>query len=69
MATAFLCVFELMRGGFDMLADLAGAVNDLGDEVDPVLREMVAVAPFRVAIDAVGVRQLASCLKVNVWTA
>jgi hypothetical protein len=58
-----------MRGGFNVFADLAGALDDAGDEVDPVLREMVAVAPFRVAIDAVGVLQLARCLKVNVWTA
>ena len=39
----FLGIFELMRGGFDRLADLAGAFDDAGDEVDPVLREVVSL--------------------------
>jgi hypothetical protein len=35
-----------MRGGFDVLAELAGAFDDPGDEVDPVLRKVVAVGPL-----------------------
>lgn len=31
-----------MRGGFDVFTDLAGALDDAGNEVDPVLREVVA---------------------------
>jgi hypothetical protein len=41
-----LCVFELMRGGFDVLADLAGALDDAGNESDPVLREVVTTRPL-----------------------
>jgi hypothetical protein len=44
-----------MRGGFDVLAGCARAFDNAGNEVDPVLREVVAVASFGVAIDAVGV--------------
>ena len=50
-------MFELVRGGFDVFADLTRAFDNSGDEVDPVLREVVAVAPFGVAIDAVGMLQ------------
>jgi hypothetical protein len=53
----FSCVFELVRGGFDVCAGFSGALDNAGDEVDPVLREVVTVAPLGVAIDAVGVRQ------------
>ena len=38
-----------------MLTSLAGALDDGCDEVDPVLREVVAVVPFGVAINAIGV--------------
>src|SRR5579875_451418 len=58
----FLCVFELMRGGFDVFADLTGALDDAGNEVDPVLREVVAVAPFGVAINAVRMLQHDGCI-------
>jgi hypothetical protein len=34
---------------------LLGAVDDAGDEIDPVLREVVAVAPLGVGVNAVGV--------------
>ena len=51
----FSCVFELVRGGFDVLAGVAGALDDGGDEVDPVLREVVAVVPGGIAINAAGV--------------
>ena len=40
-----------------MLADLARAFDDAGNEVDPILGEVVALAPFGVAIDAVSVLQ------------
>ena len=53
----FLCVFELMRGGFDVLADLAGALDDAGNEIDPVLREVLAAGPFGIGVNAVGVLQ------------
>lgn len=33
-------------GGVDVLADLAGALDDADNEVDPVLGEFVAVAPL-----------------------
>ena len=46
-----------MRGGLDVFADFAGGVDDGGDEVDPVLREGVAVIPDGIATDAVGVLQ------------
>ena len=52
-----LCVFELMRGGFDVLADLAGALDDAGNEIDPVLREVLAAGPFGIGVNAVGVLQ------------
>lgn len=38
-----------------MLADLAGAINDAGDEVDPILREVVALVPLGVGVNAVSV--------------
>ena len=38
-----------------MGASLAGAVDDGGNEVDPVLWEVVAVVPGGIAGDAVGV--------------
>jgi hypothetical protein len=50
-------VFELMRGGFDVLADLAGALDDAGNEIDPVLREVLAAGPFGIGANAVGVLQ------------
>jgi hypothetical protein len=46
-----------MRGGFDVCAGFSRALDNAGNEVDPVLGEIVAVVPFRVAIDAVGVLQ------------
>jgi hypothetical protein len=33
IATAFLCALELVRGSFDVLADLTRAVDDAGNEV------------------------------------
>ena len=57
LATAFFMRFELVRGGFDVLTSLAGALDDGCDEVDPVLREVVAVIPGGVAVDVVGVLQ------------
>ncbi len=53
----FLCVMELVGCGFDMLAELAGAVDDSGDEVDPALGEVVAARPLGVGVDAIGVPQ------------
>jgi hypothetical protein len=53
----FLCLFERVRGGFDVFAGLAGALDDRGDKVDPVLREIITVVPGSVGIDAVGVLQ------------
>jgi hypothetical protein len=50
-------VFELVLGGFDVLTDLAGALDDAGNEIDPVLREVVAARPLGIGIDAVGVLQ------------
>jgi hypothetical protein len=41
-------VVELVRGGFDVLADLAGALDDASNEVDPILWEIVAMAPLGV---------------------
>ncbi len=46
-----------MRGGFDVLADLAGALDDAGNEIDPVLREVLAAGPFGIGVNAVGVLQ------------
>ena len=43
-----------MRGGFDVLADLPGALDYAGNEVDPVLQEGVALAPLGVGVNAVG---------------
>lgn len=51
----FSSLFGLMRGGFDVFAELAGVLDDGGHEVDPVLREVAAMAPLGVAIDAIGV--------------
>jgi len=42
IATALVCAFELVRGGFDMLTNLARALDDGDEEVDPVLREVLA---------------------------
>jgi site-specific recombinase XerD len=42
MATAFLCASGLVRGGFDVCAGFSRALDDAGNEVDPVLREVVA---------------------------
>ena len=36
-----------MRGGFDVGAGLAGALDDAGNVIDPVLRKVVAVVPGR----------------------
>ncbi len=57
MATAFLCVFELVRGSFDVLAGLARALDNAGDVIDPVLRKVVAVVPGGITVDAIGVLQ------------
>jgi hypothetical protein len=38
-----------------VFAGLAGALDDAGDEVYPVLREVVAVAPLGVGVHAIGV--------------
>ena len=46
-----------MRGGFDVLADLAGALDDAGNEIDPVLREVLAAGPFGIGVNAVGMLQ------------
>jgi hypothetical protein len=39
-------LFELMRGSFDMFTDLAGSLNNAGNELDPLLRDVVAAAPL-----------------------
>jgi hypothetical protein len=49
--------FRADAGSFDMLADLAGALHDAGDEVDPVPREVLAAGPFGIGVNAVGVLQ------------
>jgi hypothetical protein len=47
----------LVRSSFEVLPDLAGALDDAGNEVDPVLREVVAIAPLGVSIDTIGMLQ------------
>jgi hypothetical protein len=44
-----------MRGGFDVLAGCARALDNAGNEVDPVPGKVAALAPLRVTIDSVGV--------------
>jgi hypothetical protein len=40
-----------------MFAGVAGTLDDRGDEVDPVLRKVVAVVPSGIRIDALAVSQ------------
>ena len=46
-----------MRGGFDVLTNLAGTLDVAGNEIDPVLREVLAAGPFGIGVNAVGVLQ------------
>jgi hypothetical protein len=53
----FSCGFGLVRGFFGVGADFFGALDEPGEKVDPVLREVIGTEPLRVAVDSIGVFQ------------